>query len=171
MVGLCHLIIFCFSVFAQLLCGRDDCQDLSFFTKTHQHFSFLFNTLFDVQLPSGREGFPLDCFKPDLGDVPLKSHEAHLVEVGCERWWGRWWLRSTNCIFNLGRTAQEPILPTVLPAPGVDRAGGNDVQGGYPRHVQEPGPTRVLDGVGGEGAELQAVQPGSQVGTINSTKW
>jgi len=73
----------CFSVFAQLLCGRDDSENLRFFTKAHQHFSFLLNTLFDVQLPNGRKGFPLDCFKPNLEDVPLKSHETNLAEVGC----------------------------------------------------------------------------------------
>jgi len=76
------LTFFNTDVFAQLLCGRDDCEDLRFFTKTHQHFSFLLNTLFDVRLPNGREGFPLDCFRPNLEDVHLKSHEANLAEVG-----------------------------------------------------------------------------------------
>uniref|UniRef100_A0AC34Q326 Uncharacterized protein n=1 Tax=Panagrolaimus sp. JU765 TaxID=591449 RepID=A0AC34Q326_9BILA len=69
------------SQFARLLSSCPE-PDLGFFSKRHQHFSFVFHSLFDVKLPSGFDGFDLSEFSPEIPLTPSTTYSKKLHEAG-----------------------------------------------------------------------------------------
>uniref|UniRef100_A0A914Y6H4 Uncharacterized protein n=1 Tax=Panagrolaimus superbus TaxID=310955 RepID=A0A914Y6H4_9BILA len=72
------------SHFTRLISAPLDSPELSFYGRSHRTFSYLFNTLFNVEQLSDGIGYDLSLFDPEIPLTPIKAYLKHLEKLGFE---------------------------------------------------------------------------------------
>ncbi|KAI6186583.1 hypothetical protein M3Y98_00148500 [Aphelenchoides besseyi] len=68
------------NVLCRLICSNN--QELEFFARPHEHFSFIFNQLFDVLPLSTKDGFNFTHFEPPVPEFPINLYQQKIQMLG-----------------------------------------------------------------------------------------
>ncbi|KAI6237048.1 hypothetical protein M3Y95_00224100 [Aphelenchoides besseyi] len=68
------------SVLCRLICSKN--EELEFFARPHEHFSFMFNQLFDILPLSTKDGFDFTHFEPPVPEFPINLYQQKIQTLG-----------------------------------------------------------------------------------------